>query len=344
MIDLNNGNGDRPFYSQWNKDSYTINQLYERAKYLSARGSSETLYGMSGELFRGITHQFAYDNESGGPFTQNETLSWGTGATAGTGALLAINDEGTTGTIYIQLLTGVVPSDGLTITGGTSSATCDVNGSVTSRSVPSVFLGQSTGSAIIGAFGIGIEAADLSNADKLFDLLNIQQQPPNNATFTFYGLVAGDRILVTEDSGSTGINTTQMTLGTTLNGATETSVDVGTGNIPTDTPSTGTIRVILDNNRHKYLSYTSHNGDDTFTIPSTDFSTLTATAGNGVYVSYLDKVAASTSESFTLVYNADKTFFCRARDGGATPIKTFQSAASYGSGGGSVTAIRTSDA
>lgn len=77
-----------------------------------------------------IRSKFNYDNESGGPFTYNETLSWGTGGTAGTGRIMRLVDNGTTGTLWITLDSGVVPTDGLTLTGGTSSATADVNGSV----------------------------------------------------------------------------------------------------------------------------------------------------------------------------------------------------------------------
>ena len=341
-IDLNNGNGARPYYSQWNRDTYTINQLYERAKYLSRRESTETLYGLDGNLFRGITHEWDYDNEASGPFQENETLSWGSGSSAGTGALLALKDDGSTGTMWIQLLTGVPPTDNTQITGGTSSATCDVDGSVTARSISPVFLGQSTGSAIIGAFGVGIEAADLSKDDKLFDLTNTQQQPPNNVTFTVYGLVSGeDRVLVTNDSGSVGIDTDQMTLSTALTGASETSVVVNS--IPVDTPQTGTLRVVTDGSLHHLCTFTSWSGS-TFTINSEDFSGDNASAGNGVYISYIDKLAASSSESFTLVYNADRTLFVRVRDGGATPIKTFETTGTLGTGGGSTTAIRTSDA
>jgi len=340
-IDLNNGNGAQPYYSQWNRDSYSLNQLYERAKYITRRGTAETIHGMDGELFRGITHEWGYDNEASGPFTEDETLSWGTGATAGEGILLALDDQGVTGTMWIQLLTGVVPTDNDEITGGSSSATCDVAGSVTSRSVPSVFLGQSTGTAIIGAFGVGIEATDISNTDKIFDLLNVQQQPPNNVTFTVYGLVSGeDRVLVTNDSS--GIDTTQMLLNTTLSGAAETAVIVDT--IPVDTPQTGTLRVVLDDGRNRAVAYTSWTGA-TFTIGSSDWQDPDdATSGNGVYLGYVDKLASGTSENFTVVYNADRTLFVRVRDGGGSPIKTFETTGTLGTGGGSTTAIRTSDA
>jgi hypothetical protein len=114
---LNNGNGIRYYYSQWNRASYSINQLYERAKWLTRRGTSEVLHGLDGELFRGITHQFNYDNEASGPFVEDTVLTWGTGATAGTGVLLALKDDGATGTMWIQLLTGVPPVEDLQIDG-----------------------------------------------------------------------------------------------------------------------------------------------------------------------------------------------------------------------------------
>lgn len=344
LINLNNGNGNRPYFSQWNRDTYTINQLYERAKWLTRRGTSSTIHGMDAELFRGITHQWSYDGETSGPFTEDEVLSWGSGATAGTGALLALLDSGTTGTVWIQLLTGVPPTDDLAFAGAAASAV--VNGSVTARSLASVFLGQSTGSAIIGGFGIGIEAADLTTNDKLFDLTNTLQQPPNNVNFTVYGLVSGeDRVLVTNDNGSVGIDVSQMDLAVALTGAAETAVNVGAGNIPADTPQTGILRIVLDDGRHRAVAYTAHDGDDQFTIASTSFvDPNDAGIGADVYLAYIDKLAASTSESFTVVYNAARTLFVRVRDGGGTPIKTFQSTASLGSGGGSATAIRTSDA
>ena len=343
-IDLGNGNGAQPYYSQWNRDSYTINQLYERAKYITRRGTSETIHGMDGELFRGITHQWDYDNEASGPFTEDEELSWGSGATAGTGILLALLDSGATGTMWIQLLTGIAPTDGLTITGVSSSATCDVDGSITARTISSVFLGQSTGSALIGAFGIGVESADLSSTDKLFDLTNTQQVPPNNQTFTVAGLISGeDRVLVGPKDTGNDFEFDQFALDTTLNGATETAVVVTTS-IPSDTPATGTIRIELDTGIYRRVEYTSWTGS-TFTIGSTDFSNpADATAGNNVFISYIDELASGTTATFTSIYSSERDLFVRVRDGGASPIKTFESPATFTSAGGSTTAIRTSDA
>ena len=343
QIDLNNGNGPKFYFSQWNRDSYTINQLYERAKYLTRRNSGELIHGIDGELFRGITHQISYTNEADGPFTENEILSWGTGSSAGTGLLLALKDDGSDGVLWIQLLTGVIPTSGTQITGNLSAATAD-SGAVIARTLSSVFLGQSTGSSLIGAYGIGVEYTDLTNADKLFDLDNSQQQPPNIVRFTVFGLASGqDRVLVTSDNN--GIDTDQMTLAAGLSATGETTINVGTGNIPADTPTNGTLRVVLDDGRHRLVTFSSHNGDDEFVIPATDFSGADeASAGNGVYITYIDTVASGTSESFSVVYNGDRTLFVRVRDGGSSPIKTFETIGTLGSAGGSTTAIRTSDA
>ena len=343
-VDLSNGNGAKAYYSKWNRDTYSMNQLYERAKWLTSRESTETLYGIEGYLFRGITHQWNYDGEASGPFAELESLSWGTGATAGTGTLLALKDDGATGTMWIQLMTGVAPSDNTHIAGGVSAAGCDVNGAVLSRSVSSCFIGQSTGSAIIGAFGMGIEALDLSKDDKLFDLTNSLQQPPNIVTFYVTGLVSGeDKVLVGPKGAGDGFAFNQFLLQTSLTGATVTSVVVTTA-IPVDTPSIGTLRIELDTGYYRKVPYTSWTGS-TFTIPSTSFADPSdATAGANVMISYIDKTADAASVSFETIYNADRSLFVRVRDGGASPIKTFSTSATLGSGGGSVAAIRTSDA
>jgi hypothetical protein len=352
LIDILNGAGDREYYSQWTKDIYTLNQMYERCKYLARRGTAETMHGMDGELFRGITHQWDYDQESGsGSPVEDEELSWGTGTSYGEGVLLALDDNGTSGTMWIQLIRGVAPVDGMQVRGdqsGGSSTLCNVNGSVTSRSVSPVFLGQSTGAAIIGAFGIGIDKDDLTSSDLLFDLTGTQQQPPNNVQFIVYGLVSGqDRVLVTNNDPASGAGTAihfdQMSLNTALTGASEVAVDVGTGNIPSDTPATGVLRIETNGGRYQYCTYTAHDGDDGFTIDAENFSGDNADVGNNVFLGYIDKLATSTQESVTIQYDQARTMFVRVRDGGGTPIKTYEATAPLGTGGGSATANRISD-
>ncbi len=418
-MDLGNGNGIRPYLSQWDKDIYTINQLYERVKYLQRRGTAETLYGLDGEMFRGVTHQVLCDAPSGTPFSSVENVTWSGGegqllaqkkcdstaiqinvvATAGTftrlsGSFLTdgflagmpvqftgftnggnnviktiqsvtqyvitvtsnsgLQDETGSGDeralavlIWLQLLAGVAPTDNQTITGTTSGATAVVNTQITARSLSGVFLGQSTGAAIIGGYGVGVESGDLTVNDKLFDLMNTLQQPPNNVQWTLSGVVIDeDMILVgPKDGALNNFDFDQLTLNTTLNGAGETAVVVTTA-IPSDTPTAGTIRIQLNSGIYRKVSYTSWSGS-TFAIPSTDFTSDPATAPKNVMISYIDKLATSTSESFTVVYSSDRSLFVRVRDGGTAgdnePIKTFESPSTLNSGGGSAAAIRTPD-
>lgn len=340
-IDVNNDAADEYYYSEWNKDTYSINQFYERMKYLTRRGSAETLYGINGELFRGITHEVQLTTPRTGTFSANEAVSW----TGGTGRMLAI-DSTTAGTkMWIQLMTGVAPSASLTITGGTSSATATNTGTPTERALSFPFCGVSTGSAIIGAYGFGIEALALSASDKVFDLTNTQRQAPNYVTFTVGGLVSGeDYVLVAPNDGG-AIDLDFFTLNGALSGAAVTSVVVNEA-IPTWLPATGTIRIARANGaytRHPYSAYNT--GTKTFTITSHDFSSNNAANGANCYPTPIDVLASASTAAFTGIYpGSDVSLYIRVRDGGVTPIKTFESTGSLGSGGGSATAVRTSDA
>lgn len=346
QIDITGDGADEDYYIQWDKGSQSINDTYERVKYLTRDGTSDTLFGLNGLLFRGITHELDLSGTSSGTFDAAgfEPVSW----TGGTGQMLAVNNltAGSATKMWIQILTGTAPSSGTLITGGTSGATVTTTGAATERDVPTTsVLGVSTGSAIIGAFGVGFDPNDVTKDDDFTDLTGTLREPPNNVTFTLSGVVATeDTILVAPSTGvgSTTIDTAQLSLNTTLSGPTETSVVVTTA-IPSDTPSTGTIRIQTDAGLYRRVAYTGYSGS-TFTIASTDFSTDNATAANNVFISYIDKVAASTSETFTVVYNADRELVVKVRDGGGTPIVEFLSPATLGSGGGSSAAIRTSDA
>lgn len=252
--------------------------------------TSPNLYGIPGVLFRGITHEIDVDGPTG-TFTPPERVTWSTGS----GQLLAINSTTAATKIWIQLLTGSVPGDNITITGTDSGATVTselTGGSITPRTISTPFVGASTGSAIIGSYGLGIETNDLTAADKVFDLTNTQITPPNNVTFTVGGLVSGeDRVLVapwdgvsTDPSGNPAIDIDQLALNTTLSAADESSVVVTT-TIPSDTPSVGTIRVELNSGTYKRVRYSSWSSstftiipDDTFVdgdvTPGTDNITL----------------------------------------------------------------------
>lgn len=334
-IDVNNDTVPEYYYSEWNKGSRTINQFYERIKYLTMRGNTQTLYGVQGQLLRGITHEVDLTSPSG-TLASTELVQWGTG----TGIMLAANSPTAESKMWIQVLTGVPPSaSGLFIGGAAGGAR--TYGSITERTLSFPLCGASTGSALIGSYGFGLEALDLSANDKVFDLTNTLRQAPNYVTFTVGGLVGlQDRVLVGPAVSGT-LMEYQFITDATYSGAGVTSVQVSPA-IPTDTPASGTFRIECNSGVYKRVNYTSYAGD-IFTIPSTSFAADNSTAGNRLYISYIDDIASSDEMSFTSVYSADRSLFIRVRDGGGTPIKTFETTGTLGSAGGSSTAIRTPD-
>jgi hypothetical protein len=335
------GTATQYFYGAWDIGTQSKNDLYERGKWIQREGSVETIYGLNGDLFRGITHEITLaSNATGGTWVEPEEVSW----TGGTGQLLAVDDTDDTAStkMWIQILTGVPPTNTQAISGATASADC--SGTPISRTVPSTFIGTSTGSAINpGAFGVGIESADLTVADQLVDLTNTSRTPPNNVQFNVTNLVSGDRVLVGPATGN-ALNLAQFTVNGTLNGAAVVAIVMNAA-IPTDTPASGTIRVQNDEGRYVRIPYTSYTGS-TFTIPSYDFSGAgvndSVTTGNNAFISYLDLQTVTTQESFTSVYLANRQLFIRVRNAVAQ-IKTFESTGTLGSSGGSATTGRIDD-
>jgi hypothetical protein len=425
-IDLNNGNGARNYYSKWTFGAQPdgLKALWEYTKDLTGNTTTKTNDSINGELFLGITHDVDYDGEASGPFTERETVVWGTkffydnltsgpftpgnyvtigvlgaagrvmfddgtdelivaledtsisladddvitefpgpsagattttadlnvggGATVdndkngGSGLLLALDDQGAAGTKWYQVLTGSPPVDNLPMRGLSSGATALAQGAPTARTVPKIFTGSYTGT-YIGAYGIGIDNLDLTAADTITDLENVIQTPPNNVTFTVSGLVSGeDRVLVGPRAGGI-LDLTQDTIDGALSSGTTTAIVVTT-TIPSDTPAAGDIRVQLDTGVFREQAYTSFTGF-TYTIPSTDYSGGNVVADdNDIFISYIDILATGTTESYTAIYSTDRDLFVRVRDGGSTPIKTFELPATFASTNTTVAAIRTTDA
>lgn len=261
-------------------------------------------------------------------------------------ALYAIDDQGATGIFYGQQTKGLSPIDNCRLYDPADHTDYYVvAGTPIERPISTPFVGISTGSALIGSYGLGLVAGDTAAADTYFDLSNTAVTPPNNVTFTVSGFISGDYVLCTEDNAG-DINFTQMVSDTTANSATQTSISVVA--IPSDTPtsagSKGGIRVERDDGLYSLHRYTSwDSGTNDFTIPSADFSVNPATTPFNVFVSYLDLVTAATSENFSYVYNANRTHFVRVRDGGATPIKTAETTGIMTNTGGTASVNRIDD-
>lgn len=347
-IDVNQDATNEYYYSKWNRDTYTINQFYERMKYATRNGETTTLYNIPGEMFRGITHAIDIGTPSGGTFAEGgaTNLSWGSGATAGTAKVLA-NDT-TSHVLYVQLLTGVVPGNAVTVAQGAVSATTAGSNAVVEKPVSAPFCGASTGSSLVGAYGFTLEYADLAVNDKITALDGTTRQPPNNVTFTVNGVQSGWYVMVAPyDAGNIDYN--QLTLNGTLTGAAVTSVVVNEA-IPANTPSSGTIRIKRADGSYTRHPYSAVNtGTKTFTITSHNFSTNNATTGTDVFISYIDQAASGTSISFNTVQSSTQTLYVEARFGGTGPnytdsIKPAKTSGVLASSGGSATVSSVSDA
>lgn len=422
-LDYNEGSGATPFGLSIDYGTASALQTYERTKYIQRRGTAETLFGRNAQLVTGINRNFAYDAETGGPFTQNEILAYGTevpytgeasgpfvlgdvvedtvtgargrviyvddqgltgtliladatgsfgntnalttrrgaGETtatsgtvtnrsaSGTLLLIALNDQGTTGNLYCQQLTGVLPVDNQLVYGRTSLATAAVNGAVATRTINNQFVGAFTGSNFQTNFGIAIDPTDAIAGDAFPNLLEVTISPPDNRTGTVTNLVIGDYVTVYPWDGSTlDINGdaepdfNEMTITAGVTGGVSTSVVVGNGNIPANTPAAGFLRLERDSDgNYDLLEYSSFdNGTGTFTLVGT--APNTATIGNNLFRAFIDTVADATQEAYTATFTTPNSVAITVRRGGTSaPIKTFKTTSSFG--GFSVSTIRTPD-
>jgi len=205
LIDLLDGSGDQPYYSQWNYNAEgdLLKATYEYAKYIQVRDSTTDIHGLNGELFRGVTHSYDYTSEAGTAFVEDDIITWDDSTTQGTALLLALDTTGTKS--HIQLLTGEAPTDGQTITNEATTGTHDLNGAPTSWPVPKVFLGSYTGS-LIGAHGTGIVPAQLTASDSVEDLEGDTNTPPITVNWKLTGLIADSEVRLYKTSDDTEVD------------------------------------------------------------------------------------------------------------------------------------------
>jgi hypothetical protein len=162
------------------------------------------------------------------------------------------------------------------------------------------------------------------------------QVPPTVAGITVGNLVVGDRVLVARENGSGGLLKDEYTPVAASSGATTLTI---VESIKIDTPSTGVIRI--KGLRYTYTSYNS--GTKTFSGLSPGLLSNIVTADD-VFVPFIDKVAASTSESQTFIFASNFSARVDVRNGsGATPIIPFTTLLSVTSAVASVNASRNSD-
>lgn len=274
-------------------------------------------------------------------------------STAGTALLLGLDDDGTTGNLYLQLLTGLDPVDGQLLYGATSNQSVAVNGTVATRTINNQFVGVYTGSNFQTNFGIGLDNSDAIVGDLLTNLAGVQQQPPNNQTGKVTKLLVGDTVTIYPwDGVSTDINGDaepdydEATVATTAITSGSTTIEVTS--IPDNTPAAGFLRVERDaDGNYELIEYASYTGS-TYTLVGT--AGIAAAIGNNVMRAFYDaEITSGTEASYTAVKGAGTTPVAIVVKNGYSavkngPIKPFPATATFGTTGFEVGAVRNSDA
>lgn len=198
--------------------------------------------------------------------------------------------------------------------------------------------GTFAGGKFFGARGVWITNYDAADA-KNFQLLaadGTTQIPPNVVSAIVKGVISGDRVSMYKTVALNGaINKTEYTLASGNNSGNGTLVVSGT--IPSDTPSAGTIIVVVSGNSEHIYSYTSWTGS-TFTLSGTLSQSYANTLN--AFVPIICTQATTTQASNTLTYGSNVTVQVVVRRKGIQAFKVHDTITSAGL---TVTAIRTAD-
>jgi hypothetical protein len=204
-------------------------------------------------------------------------------------------------------------------------------------------LGIFAGGKFFGARGVWIENmafADIKNYS-LIDANGATQNPPNVQSFTVSSLIVGSQVLIAKTTGDNyDIQKSQYTMVNQGSGVGYVQVNEL---IPDDTPSNETIRV-------RYNVGLDNEGEDIYTVTSLDkaakkfmISGTTArayTTDDRAYAPYMDRTAAGTSETTTVIYVSDRFIRLDVRKAAYLPFKT---KGTFSSTGYPVSAIMTDD-
>ena len=213
-------------------------------------------------------------------------------------------------------------------------------------------LGTFAGGTYFGARGVWIENMNAGDvrAYQLIDGNNVTRDPPNLQNYVITALSNSDRLAVFLTSGgqnSTVIDKWQYYVASDqnlgVNYLTLSSVRWTGIYIPKDTPTSGTVRITsyVDSLEDIY-TYTSISSDRMTIILDSNTSQAYVAASDNIYIPYIDRQtpAATTQQSVTVTYSANRYVVLRVRQLGIVP---FQIAGEFTSGGLSIAAIRTVD-
>ncbi len=346
--DLNNGNGDRPYDVEIDCNGETLSNIYEYLKYLTRRGSTTSINGREGQIYKAVGQiRLSYDTQTGN-FTEGLTV---TGANSGaTGIIVADHNSNPTGIMTLRDVNGIFENNELLTDTSIGSATTNILSETESiTEIKRAPFGTFAGGKFFGARGVllvNMAVADASNY-LLTDSENTEQIPPSYINLTISNVSVGDRIGVFLATGDNNVvDKSQFTIQSTHT-APLSYIRV-TASIPADTPETGYLRVvrrngsgtIIDEQRYPYSSYSNANQ------PTYSEFTLTATITNNydtddtVYVPFIDTTAVNTSYAIAVIYLTNRYVTVRVRQKGYLPFITKGQITTNGL---SITAVKTID-
>lgn len=326
LLDLD-GAGNKPYLGEWSyagAGAGTKKSLYEFVKAILVDGSTNTLYGVDGDLWTSRVYDCTIDAGTG-THVQNETVSWGTGATAGNGNMMGVDDlDGTSTTRYIlHLGAGVPPTDNLVLTGA-GGATATLSADAVKLTTSPNHLAQFTG-AWIGAYGIGFAQAEIGSVDSFKDLNGNVISPPNyvSVTGTIEALDAADDLHLFLAKKDAVLDSPDMTVYTCVGESLASTVIVMNEAIASDTPQTGWIGVLkTGTTTYKFYEYDSW-ATSTFQLVGTvTDDAITASDPAMTAIAYDSMTGGGTTKSFTnsLIYTSDIVVRGWVRHGDASGV------------------------
>jgi hypothetical protein len=336
--DINNGNGVQPYDCIINCAGRSVKQVYEYCKYLTRAGSTATLNGVNGEYYIGVGDiKLDYTDETNGPFIEGSAISSSSG---GSGYIVSVENNGSEGNLLVRNVHGVFLATDI-ITSGSVSATIYGEPKILTPSKQSPF-GTFAGGKFFGARGIWLDnilGVDTNNF-QLTDSLGISQSAPAFISVSVAGLESGDIVSVFRTTGNNKIiDKTYLHSHTTANSTASSTwtVDPSTP-IPSDTPSTGYIRILkTSTNIEERIVYTSWVGN-VFTLSTSHSGDYNSS--DTAYVPFIDIVASSSTVSVSFSFVTERYIYALVRHKGIVPFDVKGQITSVGY---SLTAIRTTD-
>lgn len=310
LIDVD-GNGADPFIGTLSYSALTGNQnkdaLYEVIKAYLTRGTTDTLWGIDGDLYTARLYQLTVSTGAGGlSWSQNELVTWAGG---GEGVFIGadnVNENNTT-RIIIHLNKGIAPVNTDVVTGSTSTAQNTVT-AAEKLATAANYIGVYTGTTWIAPKGTGFAANELIFGDSVTALDGQTPAVPQNVTLNLtvecdasddpYAFLAEKDPVLNAPHYNKYSGTAQgVSVGTVI---VDTAIDA-------DEPQTGYVGVKHTGRTYfTFYEYSSWSGS-TFTLVGTT-DAIAITAGDDVFVAFFYEALNGTGATQTLansfVFNA----------------------------------------